>query len=85
MDDDTGYSCMFKFGSWSYDGFALDVDFYQNVEEFDLADFINSRIYSIHKNSAVKNVKYYPCCQEPYPDLTFRLDIYTEDDGWWNK
>jgi len=26
-------TCLLKFGSWTYDGFKLDIDFYNNVSE----------------------------------------------------
>ncbi len=28
-DYDAAWSCEFKFGSWSFDGFSVDVDFYE--------------------------------------------------------
>lgn len=62
-----------KFGSWTYDGFKLDVDFIYEQDEIDLNDYIPSNEWDILTHGAQKNVKYYPCCREPYPDLTFQL------------
>ncbi len=28
-DYDLAWECMFKFGSWTFDGFNVDVDFYE--------------------------------------------------------
>jgi hypothetical protein len=67
------YTCSFKFGSWAYDGNKLDPNFYEGVNQMDMSDYASK--YTILENEAVKNVKYYPCCEEPYPDLTFHLRI----------
>ncbi len=65
--------CNIKFGSWTYDGFKMDIDFYDGLEEVDVSDYIESNEWGLVGHPAVKNVKYYPCCEEPYPDLTFTL------------
>ena len=66
-------TCKLKYGSWTYDGLKLDVEFYDGLEEIDVSDYIESNMWELVDHSAIKNVKYYPCCEEPYPDLTFRL------------
>ena len=53
----------------------VDIDFYDGLEAFDTNDFIFNNEWNLLKTSAKKNVKYYPCCVEPYPDLTFSLTI----------
>lgn len=68
-------NCNLKFGSWTYDGFKLNIDFYDDLEEVDVSDYIPSNEWNLIAHPAVKNVKYYPCCAEPYPDLTFNLKI----------
>ena len=67
--------CTLKFGSWTYDGFKLNIDFYDGLEEIDVTDYIKSNEWDLTGHPAKKNVKYYPCCAEPYPDLTFELRI----------
>ena len=67
------YHCIFKVGSWTYDGFILDLGFYEGLESFDFDDYLSNDEHLIENNTAIKNVKYYPCCEEPYPDLTFTL------------
>jgi hypothetical protein len=70
-----GQSCILKFGSWTYDGFKLNIDFYNGLEEIDVNDYIKSNEWELTGHPAKKNVKYYPCCKEPFPDLTFTLTI----------
>lgn len=67
--------CHLKFGSWTYDGFKLDVDFYDSLEQVDVTDYIPSNEWTLMEHPAKKNVKFYPCCKEPYPDLTFTIRV----------
>ena len=67
-------NCFLKFGSWTYDGFKLDISFY-DLDEVDLNDYIVSNEWDVIEHPATKNTKYYPCCKEPYPDLTFNLRL----------
>ncbi|XP_076462252.1 neuronal acetylcholine receptor subunit alpha-5-like [Babylonia areolata] len=67
--------CTLKFGSWTYDGFKLDVDFIAGQQAMDLSDFTPNNEWTITANRGVKNVQYYGCCPEPYPDITFTLRI----------
>ena len=67
------WTCIFKFGSWTYDGFKLDMDFYDDLHEIDLSDYVQG--LEVVDHSAKKHVKYYPCCVEPYPDLVFNLTL----------
>ncbi|KAH9502550.1 Neuronal acetylcholine receptor subunit alpha-9 [Bulinus truncatus] len=67
-------TCWLKFGSWTYNGEKLNVEFVAQ-HAFDLNDYVVSNEWDITDNSAVRNVRYYTCCPEPFPDLTFRLTI----------
>uniref|UniRef100_A0A1I8FLR1 GPS domain-containing protein n=1 Tax=Macrostomum lignano TaxID=282301 RepID=A0A1I8FLR1_9PLAT len=58
---------------WTYDGFKLDIQFYQNKSNISTDDYIQSNEWHIVALPATRNVKFYPCCNEPYPDLTFFL------------
>ena len=64
-----------KFGSWTFDGTKLDVSFYGGLEELDLNDYIESNEWTVLSHPAYKNTQYYPCCSEPYPDLTFHVTL----------
>ncbi|XP_046582869.1 neuronal acetylcholine receptor subunit beta-3-like [Haliotis rubra] len=66
--------CSLKFGSWTYNGAKLNIDFVAE-HDMDVSDFVPSNEWDIVENKAVRNVKYYTCCPEPYPDLTFSLKL----------
>ena len=53
----------------------VDLDFYDGLEEVDTSHYIQSTEWDLVGHPAKKNLKYYPCCEEPYPDLTFHLHI----------
>ena len=76
--------CMLKFGSWTYDGYRMDVDFYEGREDVGTMEYIPNNNYDLVEHSARKNEKFYPCCYEPYPDLTFKLK-FKEMKKWWEK
>nr|CAH8873406.1 unnamed protein product [Trichobilharzia regenti] len=65
--------CHLKFGSWTYDGNKLDVNFIKNEAQVLLSDYTESNEWEIIACPALRNVKSYPCCPEFYPDLTFFL------------
>ncbi|OAF68054.1 hypothetical protein A3Q56_04206 [Intoshia linei] len=67
--------CVLKFGSWSHDGRTLDLNFYQDLNSLDLNDFTRSNEWDIIGHSAIKNTKLYPCCVNPYIDITFTIKI----------
>jgi len=67
--------CFMKFGSWTYDGNVLDLQFYNGTKNIDLSQLSNSSGFKVVSTTAERNVKYYPCCAEPYPDLTFNVTI----------
>ncbi|CAG5131102.1 unnamed protein product, partial [Candidula unifasciata] len=67
-------SCLLKFGSWTYDGSNWFRDFLW-VSGFEMNDYITSNEWDIEESTADRNVKYYPCCPEPYVDLVFKLVI----------
>ena len=68
-------TCKMKFGSWTYDGFKLDLNFFDNLEEVVIADYVPSNEWKLLEHPAKKNVIYYPCCKEPYIDLTFQVKL----------
>ena len=42
-------NCSLKFGSWTYDGFKLDVDFYDDVDRIDLNDYVESNEWEVRQ------------------------------------
>merc|ERR1711936_19877 len=74
--------CWMKFGSWTYDGFMLDLRHMNQLPTndsigiaMDLRDFYISTGWDILSVPAIRNEKYYPCCEEPYPDIVFSLKL----------
>ncbi len=53
----------------------IDIDFYDDIEVIDLSDYVENNMWEVVDHSAKKHVKYYACCPEPYPDLTFTLAL----------
>jgi len=68
-------NCGLKFGSWTFDGVVLDMDFYGGNKTMDLSNMQNTSGFEIVSNTAEKHEKTYSCCEEMYPDLTFNLTV----------
>ncbi|OAD54116.1 Acetylcholine receptor subunit alpha-like [Eufriesea mexicana] len=75
-------TCVMKFGSWTYDGFQVDLRHIDeihgsNVVEIgvDLTEFYTSVEWDILEVPAVRNEKFYTCCDEPYLDITFNITM----------
>ncbi|XP_045216595.2 acetylcholine receptor subunit alpha-like 1 [Mercenaria mercenaria] len=79
--------CFMKFGVWTYDGHEVDL---QHVWEkqgvmqgnqmvipkgVDLCDYYQNIEWDIINVTARRKEKFYPCCPEPYPDITFNITI----------
>lgn len=76
--------CSMKFGSWTYDGDQVDLVHICSAEGkddkpihrgVDLKDFYPSVEWDILEVPAQKNQKFYLCCPEPYPDITFNITM----------
>ena len=39
----------------------------------DLQEYYISTEWDVMTVPAVRNEKYYPCCEEPYPDITYTI------------
>ena len=75
-------SCDMKFGSWTYDGYQVDLKHVDQVKGsnvvdvgIDLKEFYLSVEWDILAVPAIRNVKYYTCCDEPYLDITFNITM----------
>ncbi|XP_077999771.1 neuronal acetylcholine receptor subunit alpha-10-like [Glandiceps talaboti] len=64
-------TCIMKFGSWTYDGFAIDLE--SDFGEADLSGYVTNGEWDLLRAPAKRNVIYYNCCPEPYPDMTFTI------------
>lgn len=71
-DDSRAAKCSLVFGSWVHDATKFNIQFLGKAEA-DI-DWFDSSV-EVTENSAVRNEKHYPCCKEPYADLTFTIGI----------
>ncbi|XP_066152609.1 acetylcholine receptor subunit alpha-like isoform X1 [Euwallacea fornicatus] len=75
-------TCVMKFGSWTYDGFQVDL---RHIDEskgsttveigIDLTEFYTSVEWDILEVPAIRSEKFYTCCDEPYLDITFNITM----------
>jgi nicotinic acetylcholine receptor len=73
-----------KFGSWTYDGYQVDLRHQEEDPDpknpvvdigVDLSEFYMSVEWDILAVPAIRNVKFYTCCDEPYLDITFNITM----------
>ncbi|EFX76216.1 hypothetical protein DAPPUDRAFT_55424, partial [Daphnia pulex] len=63
--------CSMKFSSWTYDG--LQVNLLNQAEEGDLSNYVPNGEWDLIDLVVERNVVFYSCCEEPYPDITFHI------------
>ncbi|XP_028168015.1 acetylcholine receptor subunit alpha-like 1 [Ostrinia nubilalis] len=75
-------TCFMKFGSWSYDGYTVDLRHLKQTPDsdhigmgIDLSEYYISVEWDIMRVPATRNEKFYSCCEEPYPDIIFNLTL----------
>ncbi|KAB0801728.1 hypothetical protein PPYR_03914 [Photinus pyralis] len=75
-------SCLMKFGSWTYNGYQVDLKHMDQVPGsnivkvgIDLSEFYLSVEWDLLAVPATRNEEYYPCCSEPYSDITFKITM----------
>lgn len=62
-------SCTMKFASWTYDG--DQVNLMNSANMTDLSNYVANGEWDLVVASVKRNVVFYSCCQEPYPDVTY--------------
>jgi hypothetical protein len=68
--------CKMKFGSWTYDGWKLDVNFLnENQSSIDIDDYTTSNEWKLIGWPAKRNIAYYTGLSAPYPDITFCIEM----------
>ncbi|XP_035213794.1 acetylcholine receptor subunit alpha-like 1 [Stegodyphus dumicola] len=74
--------CFMKFGSWTYDGYQVDLKHLEEIPDsdtvpigMDLSEFYLSVEWDIMAVPAHRRVRHYSCCMEPYPDITFNITL----------
>uniref|UniRef100_A0A3Q4AFR4 Uncharacterized protein n=1 Tax=Mola mola TaxID=94237 RepID=A0A3Q4AFR4_MOLML len=61
--------CDLKLGSWTYGGWSLDLQ----MLEVDTTGYIANGEWDLIEVPGRINQRFYDCCPEPYPDVTFTL------------
>ncbi|XP_064629771.1 neuronal acetylcholine receptor subunit alpha-7-like [Lineus longissimus] len=69
------HMCHLAFGSWSFDGNRLDLENFGKDYTIDLADFAPHDEWDIIRNTGARSDKFYACCEEPYPEITYNITI----------
>ncbi|KAK4467918.1 hypothetical protein MN116_008465 [Schistosoma mekongi] len=64
-------SCTMKFGSWTYDGWQVNI--IKRHDEVDTSNYIENGEWDLLKIVVERHEIFYPCCEEPYPDLRFTI------------
>ncbi|XP_058447553.1 acetylcholine receptor subunit beta-like 2 isoform X2 [Malaya genurostris] len=75
-------TCLMKFGSWTYNGAQVELRHLDQVPGsnlvpigIDLSEFYLSVEWDMLEIPASRNEEYYPCCPEPFSDITFKLTM----------
>ncbi|TNM93140.1 cholinergic receptor, nicotinic, alpha 11 [Takifugu rubripes] len=63
--------CELKFGSWTYDGWLLDLQ----MNEADISGYMANGEWDLIGVPGTRNEVFYDCCKEPYPAVTFVVAI----------
>ncbi|KAJ8287917.1 hypothetical protein COCON_G00005760 [Conger conger] len=63
--------CELKFGSWTFDGWLLDLQ----MNEANTSGYMTNGEWDLIGVPGNRNVVYYECCKEPYLDVTFMVTI----------
>ena len=66
-------SCYMKFASWTYDGFQVNL--LNSANMTDLTNYVANGEWDLVEASVQRNVVFYSCCQEPYPDVTYHFTL----------
>jgi Neurotransmitter-gated ion-channel ligand binding domain len=68
--------CRMKFGSWTYDGLKLDINFLnENQSSIDIGDYTTSNEWKLIGWPAKRNIAYYSGLNAPYLDITFWIEM----------
>jgi len=66
-------NCEMKFGSWTYNGFKLDLQ--TKSDSGDISTYVTNGEWALIGVPATRNEVIYECCPEPYLDITFTIKI----------
>ncbi|CAG0921526.1 unnamed protein product [Notodromas monacha] len=63
--------CVMKFASWTYGGYQVNLT--TDASEGDLSNYVTNGEWDLIRMKVDRNVQYYSCCDEPYPDITYTI------------
>ncbi|KAM7420862.1 hypothetical protein PAMA_015190 [Pampus argenteus] len=63
--------CELKFGSWTFDGWLLDIQ----MKEADVSGYMANGEWDLVEVPGGRHEIFYDCCAEPYPDITFVVTL----------
>ena len=66
--------CEIKFGSWTYNGFKVDIQM-KSEEGMDISSYAVNKEWELSGAPGVRNEVIYECCPEPYLDITYVLKL----------
>jgi hypothetical protein len=64
-------TCIIKLGSWTYSG--NDINLQLDNNRIDMSEFNDNSEWTIIKTKVERHSTIYPCCPEPYSDVTFEI------------
>ena len=67
-------ACDIVFISWTFSGFELDIRYNESFANGVYYVSANQE-WSVSGITAMRHEKYYACCSEPYPDVTFTIHM----------
>lgn len=61
------------FASWTFNGFLLDLNV--NSQEGDITNYMKNGEWHLVKLLVNRKITTYSCCEEPYPEIHYKLII----------
>ena len=65
--------CNMTFASWAYDGEGINL--MKISDDGDVSNYVANSEWFLVKLHQKRNVRYYSCCSEPFPDIQYRIQI----------
>ncbi|ELT92735.1 hypothetical protein CAPTEDRAFT_165266 [Capitella teleta] len=66
-------NCSLLFASWTYDGYQVNL--IKVGDDGDTSNYIPNSEWLLVKLHAKRHVVFYSCCEEPYPDVTYIIQM----------
>ncbi|KAG8034028.1 hypothetical protein G9C98_008509 [Cotesia typhae] len=66
--------CLLKWASWTYDGYQVELE--SQSEQGDISNYQANGEFDLVNFTAQRNIEFYSCCPEPYPDITYEIRLY---------